>query len=96
MIRTLVYLLIGIFLITVVRMLAGVVLKGFSEAMKGASSAAGAGGAAQPRTPNPPVTGELKRDPVCGTFVPMSTQFQKTVGGEAKYFCSAECRDKFA
>jgi YHS domain-containing protein len=38
----------------------------------------------------------LKRDPVCGTFVPMSTQFQKTVGGEAKYFCSAECRDKFA
>ena len=94
MIRTLVYLLIGIFLITVVRMLAGVVLKGFSEAMKGSSSPSGAG-AAQPRPPNPPVTGELKRDPVCGTFVPASTQFQKTVGGEAKYFCSAECRDKF-
>jgi YHS domain-containing protein len=95
MIRTIVFLLIGIFLITVVRMLAGVVLKGFSDAMRD-SSASGGAGAAQPRRPDPPVTGELKRDPVCGTFVPMSTQFQKTVGGETKYFCSAECRDKFA
>jgi YHS domain-containing protein len=96
MIRTLVYLLLGIFVITVVRMLAGVVLKGFSEAMKGASSGGAAGGTGQPRPPNPPTTGELKRDPVCGTFVPMSTQFQKTVRGEVRYFCSAECRDKFA
>jgi YHS domain-containing protein len=95
MIRTVVFLLIGIFLITVVRMLAGVVLKGFADAMKGSSSP-GVPGAAQPRPPDPPVTGELKRDPVCGTFVPISTQFQKTVGGETKYFCSAECRDKFA
>jgi YHS domain-containing protein len=39
--------------------------------------------------------GELRKDPVCGTFVPVGTSLKRVVGGETIYFCSAECRDKF-
>lgn len=42
-----------------------------------------------------PSGGELKRDPVCGTFVPTSSSVKKTINGELVYFCSAACRDKF-
>lgn len=59
----------------------------------------------QARNPNPPpqkanetaqpAGGELKQDPVCGTFVPITTSVKKTVNGELMHFCSAACRDKF-
>ena len=39
--------------------------------------------------------GELKQDPVCGTFVPTASSVKKTVNGELVYFCSPACRDKF-
>jgi YHS domain-containing protein len=40
--------------------------------------------------------GELRKDPVCGTFVPISTSLKRMVNGEAVYFCSTDCRDRFA
>ena len=40
--------------------------------------------------------GELKKDPVCGTFISTATAFQKAAGGQTYYFCSTACRDKFA
>jgi YHS domain-containing protein len=40
--------------------------------------------------------GELRKDPVCGTFVPVSTSLKRVVNGETVYFCSADCRDRFA
>ena len=52
----------------------------------------------RPPPPEVPTTiagGELKRDPVCGTYVSTSLGVTKTVNGEAIYFCSKECRDKF-
>ncbi|MSV34149.1 MAG: YHS domain-containing protein [Bryobacterales bacterium] len=39
--------------------------------------------------------GELKKDPVCGTFISTATAFQGYAGGQTYYFCSTECRDKF-
>ena len=39
--------------------------------------------------------GELKRDPVCGTFVSTTASITRTVNGEALYFCSKECSDKY-
>ncbi len=39
--------------------------------------------------------GELRKDPVCGTFVPIATSLRRVVNGEAVYFCSADCRDRF-
>jgi len=41
------------------------------------------------------IGGELKQDPVCGTFVPTSSSLKKTINGELVYFCSATCRDRF-
>ncbi len=39
--------------------------------------------------------GELRQDPVCGTFIPIATSLKQIVNGETVYFCSASCRDKF-
>ena len=45
----------------------------------------------------PPVSagGELKKDPVCGTYVSTSASITRTVGGQVVHFCSKECRDKY-
>jgi len=58
------------------------------------------GPAASPQTtpgvPTMPAAGELRKDPVCGTYVSTATDLKKTSKGETFYFCSPECRDKFA
>lgn len=46
------------------------------------------------RTEVPP-GGELKRDPVCGTYVATTTGLTHQSKGETHYFCSKECRDKY-
>ena len=39
--------------------------------------------------------GELKKDPVCGTYVSAAAAVTKRARGEVVHFCSAECRDKY-
>jgi len=39
--------------------------------------------------------GELKRDPVCGTYVSTATSVKRTIGGEVVHFCSVECSNKY-
>lgn len=39
--------------------------------------------------------GELKKDPVCGTYVSAATSFTRTVDGRVLHFCSKECRDRY-
>lgn len=51
--------------------------------------------ARQPQPPPVSSGGELKKDPVCGTYVSTTTAVQQMVKGEVVYFCSASCRDKF-
>ena len=48
------------------------------------------------RSGSAPVGGELKKDPVCGTYVAALGSPSATVNGEVYYFCSPECRDKYA
>jgi len=93
LVRAVLYLLASIFLITLIRAIIGVVLKGFGELFS-----------PKPASPpaRPSVTSEsgaefqaLKKDPVCGTFVVSSTPHRKSLAGNSYYFCSAECRDKF-
>ena len=45
----------------------------------------------------PPTTavGELKKDPVCGTYVSTGASLTRSVNGEVLHFCSKECRDKY-
>jgi YHS domain-containing protein len=45
--------------------------------------------------PSVPAGGELKKDPVCGTYVSAATSLTRTVNGSVLHFCSKECRDKF-
>ena len=39
--------------------------------------------------------GELRKDPVCETYISVPSPWAKLVKGETIYFCSKECRDKF-
>ena len=49
----------------------------------------------QPSRPEVIVGGELKKDPVCGTYVSTGASVTRTVDGHLVHFCSKECRDKF-
>ncbi len=92
MFRVIFYLLLTVFLITVLKSIVGIVLKGVAEAMKPGSTSAGT-----PLRPSNqvPLTGELKKDPVCGTYIAAATSIKEKVGGETVHFCSQECRDKY-
>ncbi|MGA2134874.1 MAG: hypothetical protein ABSH50_21520 [Bryobacteraceae bacterium] len=39
--------------------------------------------------------GELKKDPVCGTYVSAEVAVTQKASGQTVYFCSAACRDKY-
>jgi YHS domain-containing protein len=57
-----------------------------------------ASSAPQRRSPQPPTVstgGELKKDPVCGTYVSTQASVTRSVDGQLVYFCSAQCRDKY-
>ena len=50
---------------------------------------------APPSRDNVVAGGELKKDPVCGTYVSTGASVTRTVNGELVHFCSKECRDKY-
>ena len=81
--------LIGILLATSV---ARAVLSIISKAARGGFNPATS---PAPRPSSTTAVGELKKDPVCGTFISTATAFQKAVSGETYYFCSTQCRDQF-
>jgi YHS domain-containing protein len=57
---------------------------------QGQSQSNGARGTQQQAQP----TGELHKDPVCGTYVAESTPFRRQASGQTFYYCSADCREK--
>lgn len=85
MFRVILYLLITIFLITIVRSVVGIILKGFSEMISPNQAPKSA----------IPLSGELKKDPVCGTYTSAATSIKQTFGKDTLYFCSPKCRDKY-
>ena len=93
MLRAILYLIGFMLIMSVIRSVLGIIGKAFSGLSDTSSPQAGASG---PRPPaSPPSGGELKKDPVCGTFISTATAFQKFSQGQTYYFCSTECRDKF-
>ena len=52
-------------------------------------------GAAPPQKARQQSGGELKKDPVCGTFVAVASSIKRNVNGEVIHFCSTACRDKY-
>ena len=90
MFRALLELIITILIAMVARAVLSSVLKGMSSAASGAFQ--------QQQQPSPPQetkrTGELHKDPVCGTYVSESTSFQRQISGHTLYYCSDACRQK--
>jgi YHS domain-containing protein len=38
---------------------------------------------------------EIKKDPICGTYVPVGHSLSYKSGKETHYFCSEECKSKY-
>ena len=93
MFRAILYLIGFMLVMSVIRSVLGIVSKAFTGLSDTSSPQAGASGS-RPHA-NAPSGGELKKDPVCGTFISTATAFQKLSRGQTYYFCSTECRDKF-
>jgi YHS domain-containing protein len=52
--------------------------------------------APRPRgTPAVQAGGELKKDPVCGTYVSTAASVSRTVDGQVVHFCSKACSDRY-
>ena len=61
------------------------------SALAGRSRPRSSAGPPEPVQPG----GELKKDPVCGTYVPVGASLTRTVKGQVLHFCSKECRDRY-
>ena len=58
----------------------------------------GTAGRNAPRRAAAPVVspgGELKKDPVCGTYVSVAASVTRTVNGKVLHFCSKDCSEKY-
>jgi YHS domain-containing protein len=92
MFRVIFYLILTVFFVTVLKSIVGIVLKGMSDVLKREPGPPDG----RPRTTQEfPLTGELKKDPVCGTYIAAATSIKEKVGGQTFHFCSPECRDKY-
>jgi YHS domain-containing protein len=91
MFRAVLWLLFTVVIISVLRAVIGIIFKGFANLVSPAP--------APQDKPGPssevPLTGELKKDPACGTYISAATALKEKVGGETFYFCSKQCRDKY-
>lgn len=87
MIRTVLFLLLAILLITLLRGIIGIIGKGIAS-LADAKPPARRPGAS-------PTHDELKRDPVCGIYVPAATSIKRTVDGETVHFCSEDCAARY-
>jgi YHS domain-containing protein len=88
MIRVVLYLFLAIILISVLRSIVGILGKAIAGFL-------GPSATGRPPASGPQKIGELKRDPVCGTYVSTATSVKRTVGGQVVHFCSAECSAKY-
>jgi YHS domain-containing protein len=91
MLRFIFYLLTTVIMISLIRMVAGFLMKSIAMFLQGSQS----GPAGHSTASSVPRSGELKKDPVCGTFISTGSSVKKTVGGAVVHFCSVDCRDKF-
>lgn len=93
MFRAILELVITILVAMVARAVIGSVAKGFGNA---AAAARQGQPQEQPQQREAKPTGELHKDPVCGTYVAESTAFQRRASGKTFYYCSDACRSKHA
>jgi YHS domain-containing protein len=92
--RTILELIITILVAMVARAVISSVAKGLGHAAAASRQAPREQPQQQQAAPKP--TGELHKDPVCGTYVAESTAFQRRGAGTTYYYCSDACRSKHA
>ena len=90
MVRALIYALISIVAITFLRMVIGIITKGFTDLMQEETQGKRQASATKP----PPIRGELKACKACGTYIVASQALTNSARGETEYYCSAECKSK--
>jgi YHS domain-containing protein len=91
--RIILYMVFAVVLISVLRTVIGVLMKGLGSLLSGQTGHSSPRAAAgQP--PSPQLGGDLHRDPVCGTFVAETTAHQKRLSNQTFYYCSEECKEK--
>jgi YHS domain-containing protein len=88
MVRAVLYIFLAIIIITLLRSIIGIVGKAVAALFEPDSNARATN--AEPRK-----AGELKRDPVCGTYISTATSIKKTIDGRVVHFCSPECSAKY-
>jgi len=78
----------------IVFLVARSLISGVVRAFKDASAAA-----TTPPAPQAPgelrSAGELRKDPVCETYISVPSPWAKLVKEQTVYFCSKECRDRY-
>jgi hypothetical protein len=93
MIRAVLYALISIVAITFIRMVVGIITRGFSDMMKEEGAAARNTASTSGKATDVPKAGVLKACATCGTYVVASQAVVATVKGEPAYYCSAKCKE---
>ena len=97
MLRAIVYILVSIFLITLLRGIIGVITKGVGQLFEGEAGTTNTASSSKPAaTPQGGFGGELMKCSVCGTFAAPVASLTVQRGGETYHFCSAACRSKFS
>ena len=91
MFRVIFWLLGLVVIISLLRGVIGIIFRGLGELVNPRANQQGGQRAAN----QVPLSGELKKDPACGTYIAAAGSIQETVGGETFYFCSKQCRDKY-
>jgi YHS domain-containing protein len=91
MFRIIFWLLGLVVIISLLRGVIGIIFRGLGELVNPRSN--------QPGVQRPqnqvPLSGELKKDPTCGTYIAAASSIHENLGGETFYFCSKQCRDKY-
>jgi YHS domain-containing protein len=91
MFRVIFWLLGLVVIISLLRGVIGIIFRGLGELVSPRPNQPGA----QRSANQVPLSGELKKDPACGTYIAAATSIHETVGGETFYFCSKQCRDRY-
>jgi len=94
MYRALIELFITILIVLVARAVLTSVMRGISNASANAFRKGDPQQSTAPRSANSPTSGELHKDPVCGTYVAESTPFRQQISGQVFFYCSDACREK--
>ena len=89
MMRFFLYAIGIIVLLTVIRLVAGLLGRVFTKVATGPRPA----GTRQ--TASNPIGGALKKDPVCGTYVAPAAAIRSITDGREYFFCSDDCRKAF-